>query len=154
MTMRIAKPLAALLACVFAVPVATLADDVFPGTNTKWKAECGSCHAAYPPQLLPADSWQRLMKGLDRHFGTDASMDAASIAEIGAFLEKYAGNKRGIAGETTLRVTETAWFQREHRKIEAATWKHPKVRNASNCAACHTNAESGDYRERGIRIPQ
>ena len=131
-----------------------LADDVFAGSNAKWKAECGSCHVAYPAQLLPATSWQRLMKGLDKHFGTDASVDAATAAEIGAFLEKYAGSKRGIAGETTLRVSETAWFQREHRKVDAATWKNPKVKSVANCAACHTAAESGDYRERGIRIPQ
>ncbi len=146
--------LMALLACGLAIPGAAPADDVFAGTNAKWKTECGSCHIAYPPQLLPATSWQRLMKGLDRHFNTDASVDAASAVEIGAFLEKYAGGKRGVAGETTLRVTETAWFQREHRKVDAATWKNPKVKSAANCAACHTGAEAGDYRERGISIPQ
>lgn len=146
------------LACAFigslSMPGAALADDVFAGSNAKWKAECGSCHVAYPAQLLPATAWQRLMKGLDKHFGTDASVDAATAAEISAFLDKYGGSKRGIAGETTLRVSETAWFQREHRKVDAATWKNPKVKSAANCAACHTAAEAGDYRERGIRIPQ
>lgn len=152
------KSLSITLACAFIGGLSTsgaaLADDVFAGSNAKWKAECGSCHVAYPAQLLPATSWQRLMKGLDKHFGTDASVDAATAAEIGAFLDKYAGSKRGIAGETTLRVSETAWFQREHSKVDAATWKNPKVKSAANCTACHTAAEAGDYRERGIRIPQ
>lgn len=142
------------LICCLSMPGAALADDVFAGSNAKWKSECGSCHVAYPAQLLPAASWQRLMKGLDRHFGTDASVDASAAAEIGAFLEKYAGGKRGIAGETTLRVSETAWFLREHRKVDAATWKSPAVKSAANCAACHTGADNGDYRERGIRIPR
>ncbi len=154
MNARLPKLLMALLACGATIPGAALADGVFAGTNAKWKAECGSCHVAYPPQLLPAHSWQRVMKGLDRHFGTDASVDPASAAEIGAFLEKYAGSKRGSAGETTLRVSETGWFQREHRKVDAATWKNPRVKSAANCAACHTNAEAGDFHERGIRIPQ
>lgn len=154
MNMQNAKPAAILLLCGLLSPAATLADEVFAVSNPKWKAECGSCHVAYPPQLLPAASWQRLMKGLDRHFGTDASVDAATAAEIGAFLEKYAGSKRGIAGETTLRVSETAWFQREHRKVDAATWKLPAVKSAANCAACHSAAEAGDYHERGIRIPK
>jgi hypothetical protein len=148
------KTVAGLLICSLSIPGAALADDVFAGSNAKWKAECGACHVAFPAQLLPAASWQRLMKGLDKHFGTDASVDAATAAEISAFLDKYAGSKRGIAGETTLRVSETAWFQREHRKVDAATWKNPKVKSAANCAACHTAAETGDYRERGIRIPQ
>lgn len=142
------------LTCGLSTTGAAFADDVFAGNNAKWKAECGSCHVAYPAQLLPANSWQRLMKGLDKHFGTDASVDAATAAEIGTFLDKYAGSKRGIAGETTMRISETAWFQREHRKVDAATWKSPKVKKAANCAACHTAAEAGDYRERGIRIPQ
>ena len=43
-------------------------------TNAAWKAECGSCHAAYPPGLLPAPSWRAVMAGLDRHFGTDATI--------------------------------------------------------------------------------
>lgn len=148
------KTLACVLICGLTLPGAAFADDVFTGSNAKWKAECGSCHVAYPAQLLPATSWQRLMKSLDKHFGTDASMDAATSAEIGAFLEKYAGSKRGIAGENTLRVSETSWFQREHRKVDAATLKNTKVKSAANCAACHTAAEAGDYRERGIRIPQ
>lgn len=137
----------------FLAPDMALADDVFAGTNAKWKTECGSCHVAYPPQLLPALSWQRLMQDLNRHFGTDASVDTATAAEIGAFLENHASGKRGIAAETTLRVTGTAWFQREHRKVDASTWKNLKVKSAANCAACHTNAEAGDYHERGIRIP-
>lgn len=148
------KTLFHVLICALPVPGTALADDIFTGTNAKWKAECGACHVAYPAQLLPATSWRQMMKGLDRHFGTDASVDAAAAAEIGAFLEKHAGSKRGIAGEATLRVTETGWFQREHRKVDAATWKNPKVKSAANCAACHTAADAGDYRERGIRIPQ
>lgn len=154
MNTRFPKLLMTLLACVATIPGAALADGVFAGTNAKWKAECGSCHVAYPPQLLPAQSWQQLMNGLDRHFGTDASVDTASAAEVNAFLAKYAGNKRGIAGETTLRVSETGWFRREHRKVDAATWKNPKVKSSANCTACHANAEAGDYSERGIRIPQ
>lgn len=154
MKIQLSNTMACLLICGLSVPGAALADGVFAGSNAKWKAECGSCHVAYPAQLLPATSWQRLMAGLDRHFGTDASVDPATSAEIGAFLEKYAGSKRGIAGESTLRVSETAWFQREHRKVNAATWKNPKVRSAANCAACHSHAEAGDYSERGIRIPQ
>ena len=146
--------LACAMVCCLSIAGTALADNVFTGSNAKWKAECGSCHVAYPAQLLPATSWQRLMKGLDKHFGTDASVDAATAAEIGAFLDKYAGSKRGIAGENTLRVSETAWFRGEHRKVDAATWKNPKIKSAANCAACHTAAEAGDYRERGIRIPQ
>ena len=123
--------------------------------NERWKAECGSCHIAYPPQLLPAQAWQRIMSGLDRHFGTDASLDAAAAAEIGAYLERYSGSeRRARTAPGSLRITETAWFRREHDEVPLASWKHPAVKSAANCAACHTSAEQGDFRERNIRIPR
>ena len=47
-----------------------------------------ACHVAYPPGLLPAASWQRLMANLPRHFGTDASLDAATAqASCRAWLD-------------------------------------------------------------------
>ena len=44
--------------------------------------ECGDCHVAYPPGLLPATSWRRLMAGLDRHYGSDASLEP-QLAQLG-----------------------------------------------------------------------
>ena len=62
--------------------------------NAKWKGECSSCHIAYPPHLLPAKSWRMLMSGLDRHFGSDASIDLADAQEITVFLEKNANQRK------------------------------------------------------------
>jgi diheme cytochrome c len=123
--------------------------------NERWKTECGSCHIAYPPQLLPAQAWHRMMSQLDKHFGTDASLDPAAAAEIGAYLERYSGStRRAPPAPGSLRITETAWFIHEHREVPPAAWKHPAVKGAANCAACHTTAEQGDFRERNIRIPR
>ncbi len=123
-------------------------------SNQTWKAECGSCHVAYPPSLLPADSWHVLMSGLDKHFGVDASVDAKTAAEIDSFLQRNAGRNRGTSAKPILRITETAWFRHEHDEVGASVWKNPKVKTASNCAACHTGAEQGNYSERGIRLPR
>jgi nitrate/TMAO reductase-like tetraheme cytochrome c subunit len=130
-----------------------MAGNVSAAQNRHWKAECGSCHTAYPPQLLPASAWRGIMSGLDKHFGTDASLDADSVAEIGAFLEQHAGTTRRARGARTLRVTESAWFQRKHGEISPTVWTLPAVKSPANCAACHTTADQGDFRERNIRIP-
>lgn len=131
-------------------------DERMPAANnTLWQTECGSCHVAFPPRLLPAESWQAVMSGLDKHFGSDASLDAPSAREIGAFLDKNAGRNRHVkSGKSTMRITETRWFEREHDEVSSPVWKNPKVKSAANCAACHTKAESGSYRERDIRIPR
>jgi hypothetical protein len=126
-----------------------------PAKNALWQSECGACHVAFPPRLLPAESWRAVMSGLDKHFGSDASLNAVSAREIGAFLAKNSGSKRSeTSGKPLLRITETRWFKREHDEVSDRTWKNPKVKSAANCAACHTQAESGNYSEHGIRIPR
>lgn len=124
-------------------------------SNAKWQAECGSCHVAFPPRMLPAESWREMMSGLDKHFGTDASLEAPIALEIGAFLEKHASTrKHEPAAKPLLRITETRWFIREHDEVSDSVWKNPKVKSPANCSACHIQAERGNYSERNIRIPK
>lgn len=120
--------------------------------NAKWKEECGSCHFAYPPKLLTADNWQKLMGGLKKHFGANAELDARDNKEILAFLENNAaGDERFSA--TTLRISDTPWFRREHRNISPKEWVHPEVKSRSNCTACHLNVARNMWSERDIRVP-
>jgi nitrate/TMAO reductase-like tetraheme cytochrome c subunit len=131
--------------------------------SASYREECGSCHVAYPPALMSAASWQAVMNGLERHFGSDASIEPAKAREIRQFLaansaqrakyESYDAN-----GRPALRITEGAWFQRKHRDghdgITAAVWRLPSVKSPANCGACHRQAEQGDFSESGIRIPR
>ena len=118
-------------------------------------SECGACHVAFPPSLLAAGSWQRLMSQLGRHFGTDASVSADKAREINAWLGANAGSgKRVVAAPPEDRITRSPWFIREHRKVPAATWALDAVKTASNCAACHPRAEQGDFNEHDIRLPR
>lgn len=143
-----------LAACILFATSALADSERFTATDPTWKAECGSCHIAYPPQLLSAANWRAVMQGLDKHFGENASVDAATAAQISAFLENNAGRSRKTSGARTLRITETRWFRREHDEVPASVWNSPKVKTASNCAACHTQAEQGDFSERTLRVPK
>ena len=125
--------------------------------NAKWESECGACHVAYPARYLPAESWRAIMSGLDKHFGSNASLDAADAAEITAFLEQNAGTGKmshEVSGKPLLRITETRWFESEHREISRHTWGNPKVKSRANCGACHTRAEHGDFSEHNVKIPR
>jgi len=146
--------LAAMLAVVVAWrPPAPQADGRRPPpADPAWRAECGACHVAYPPRLLPVRSWRAVMDRLDRHFGVDASLDPAMTAEITAFLERHAGRDRG--GPATLRITETPWFARKHRKIPIAVWAGPIVKGAADCQACHPAADRGQYDDDTVRLPR
>ncbi|MEO8159489.1 MAG: diheme cytochrome c [Betaproteobacteria bacterium] len=121
----------------------------------KYQQECAACHTAYPPGMLPAASWQRLMNNLPRHFGTDASLDPVTVKELSTWLTAHAGNyKRVSEAPPEDRITRSPWFIREHGEVSAATWKLPAVKSAANCAACHTQADRGDFNEHNVRIPR
>lgn len=117
--------------------------------------ECGSCHVAYPPGMLSAGSWQRLMADLPRHFGVDASLDAANQAALVTWLSAHAGSGRRVeAAPPQDRITRTAWFQREHRRIAVAVWQRPSIKSPSNCTACHRDAAAGRFDEDAVAIPR
>ena len=140
-----------------AVVLALLADAAeagehrYPVDNAVYKAECGSCHAAYPPALLGAGTWREIMRGLDRHFGTDAGLGDSAHAQVKAYLEAGAGGPRREV--RTLRISDAPWFREEHGRIAAATWKSTAVKSPANCAACHRQAERGDFGEASLRVP-
>jgi hypothetical protein len=121
----------------------------------KYQQECGACHLAFPADMLPAPAWQRVMKGLKQHFGVDASLDAATAAELSAWLGAHADSEQGAAnGPPQNRISRTDWFVREHGEVTAVTWKRPAVKSAANCAACHRTADQGDFSEHNIHIPR
>lgn len=120
-----------------------------------YKQECAACHTAYPPGLLPAASWQRIMTGLERHYGSDASLDPAQVQQVSAWLQAHAGTDKRVREEPPEdRLTRSAWFARKHREVDAAVWKRASVKSPAQCSACHTQAEQGRFDEHQVRIPR
>lgn len=132
--------------------------------NPAYVSECGSCHMAYPPALLPARSWQALMDRLDDHFGDNAELPADSAARIREFLVNHAADRSGgrgaafarsvPAGDTPLRITDTPYFKRKHHEVPLRVVQQvPEIGSFSNCQACHRGAQSGSFNEHAVRIP-
>ena len=142
------------------LPLAAVANDGHHRTRPvpmlpAYQAECAACHLAFPPSLLPAPSWQRVMGGLDRHYGTDASLDDATVRQISAWLRANAGRgKQAREQPPEDRITRAAWFVREHDEVRPDVWRRASVKSAANCAACHPGAARGDFDEDTLRLPR
>ena len=119
-----------------------------------YEAECASCHMAYPPGLLSEQSWKNVMSSLSKHFGTDASVNAKTQAEITSWLIKNAATRQKYS-ETAPenRITKTSWFIRKHDEVRPDVWKRAGVKSPANCGACHIDAAKGVFSENNIRIP-
>lgn len=165
--------LAALALAATVVPLAALADDddddddhdVEQGASRmtatavraspEWHtytAECGSCHLAYPPSMLPARSWKALLGGLNEHFGQNAEIDAATSAKLSAFLVANSG--REVAGPTPMRITTLPWWQHEHHEVAPSVYRRAKIVTPANCGACHQGANQGAFGEHQVKIPR
>lgn len=134
-------------------------------TNEPYLKECSACHFAYQPELLPARSWQKIMDTLDKHFGTDASLPEDSKASIHKYLTERSAEKSPVKNaqrllksispsETPARISEIKFFKREHRKITQEVLQRRTIGSISNCNACHTTADKGDYDEDLVSIPK
>jgi mono/diheme cytochrome c family protein len=120
-----------------------------------YKQECSACHIAYPPGMLPAASWQRLMGSLGKHYGSDASLDPAALNTLSTWMQANAGTGRRASEQPPQdRITLSRWFVRQHDEVSAATWKRPAIKSAANCAACHTRADQGNFNEHDVRSPR
>ena len=139
---------------------------VRPVDNPLYAAECGSCHFAYQPGLLPEASWRKLMSTLADHFGENAELAPETQKLLTDYLIQNAAERdtgriargvmrtAGTQGEPVLRITETAYFTRQHDELSPRVWRdNPKVGSLSNCSACHTKADNASFDEHQVKIP-
>lgn len=145
------RPTLALLALTLVTTNALADGHRLPAIDQpSWRNECGACHTAFHPGLLPAASWEKIMSGLDRHFGSDASLSAKDQASIRQFLVSNAASRGKFARDSGTRISEAGWFVHEHGRVLSRSG----VKSAAQCSACHPDADRGDFNEHAIRLPR
>lgn len=125
--------------------------------------ECGDCHKVYPPHLLPKRSWKKIMGSLDNHRGeeiTEANITKSQQASILEFLIQNAAetSKRESAvkmmyslGERRPKsITKTPYWRETHKDIPKSVYKQEKIKDKSNCIACHKDFDQGNLDDMNI----
>jgi len=127
-----------------------------------WTKDCGECHLAYSPALLPYRSWQRTLDEQDRHFGEDLGLSAAAVERLLAFA-------RGVQApswhawklaqsvpptDIPLEISATPHFRAAHADLPESAFKPPVSAGKHECDACHRDAASGIFHPRMIQIPK
>lgn len=132
--------------------------------NTTWSEECGACHLAYHPNLLPARSWRRLLDNQHDHFGEDLALDRATLRALAAFATANAADHQATEAAwnivhtippsaAPMRITDTVYWRRKHAALGTAVWSQANVHGRSDCAACHRDAGPGTFRDGAMRVP-
>jgi hypothetical protein len=135
--------------------------------NKAYQSECGDCHFAYQPGLLPAKSWEKLLNAdaLRKHFGVNAEIENDTLKEVHDYAIANAADKsyykrsRKIAiataeGDAPLRITELHYIDRKHKHIPEKMVKgNTGVKSLSFCDKCHTQAAQGVFDNDTVSIP-
>ncbi len=132
--------------------------------NLTYKENCGACHFAYQPELLPSGSWDKILNNTEDHFGEAVEIDPGSKKIIAEYLKanaaEYSSAKlsakimKCIGKQIPQRITEIRYIRKNHHEISQDVIKRKAIGSLSNCSACHTTAEKGIYDDDNVIIPK
>jgi hypothetical protein len=135
-------------------------------TDPLYVKECGSCHFAFSPGLLPARSWELYVQRFDAHFGEKLGLDAATREKLREYLvanaadrSPYEGSKvfmeRVEAKQTPYRLREVRLFREMHFVVTRVMHTDPrvKVKTLVDCGACHQLASEGSFGNSELVVP-
>jgi cytochrome b len=128
--------------------------------NDAWKKECTGCHLDYHPSILPARSWNALLRGQHEHFGEDLGLDDETVntlceyalsqpAESHATPLAWKVDSTTPAESTPERVTDTAYWKHRHEDLSEADWGRTK---RFACDGCHLDATAGTFLPGAIQV--
>jgi len=131
--------------------------------NDIYEQECGACHFAYQPWLMPSGSWKKILEELPSHFGEDIPLDEQTRNTIAQYLTANAAEHvsakrsrkimKSLRGTTPVRVSEIPYILEKHHELDPAVLARPSIGSLGNCIACHTSADQGDYDDDYVVIP-
>ena len=133
-------------------------------SDPTYTENCGACHFAYQPGLLPSGSWEKILAGISDHFGESIELDSESEKAISTYLRSNSANyssrklsskiMKSLGKQAPLRITEVPYIRRKHHEIQQNVITRESIGSLSNCAACHTSAEKGIYDDDNVAIPR
>lgn len=133
-------------------------------TDNAYAKECGACHMAFSPELLPARSWRAVMSSLGNHFGESAQMDASTQQRITEYLSTHAADDanneqskeimRSLGpGNAPLRITQVPYVAALHAAVLDPVWGgNPRPKTLAECSVCHYDAQAGNYTDRRFSV--
>jgi hypothetical protein len=102
---------------------------------------CASCHVPLPPEVLPSETWRRLLLEPEQHFGQQLKpLIGPSLVIMWEYLKTYS---RPEAAKKPLpyRISESPYFKALHPRV-----KFTQTVKSASCVICHPGASQYNYR--------
>ncbi|HEY9651376.1 MAG TPA: cytochrome C [Coleofasciculaceae cyanobacterium] len=102
---------------------------------------CGSCHVALPPEVMPTETWRRLLLEPQQHYGQQLPpLIGPVVLVMWDYLRTF--SRSHVDNELIpYRVAESRYFKALHPQVDL-----PKPVRPGTCAICHPGATDYNYR--------
>ncbi len=131
------------------------------------KKGCVDCHFVYQAEFLPKRSWEKMFQPneLANHFGKKVELSSELRKK---FLDYYLKNSCDSADskakikinesiESTdipLQITKVPYITSKHEDLKKEIFSQKDVKTASNCTACHRDADKdGNFDKEDVKVP-
>ncbi len=107
--------------------------------QAQYVRNCGTCHVALPAQVLPTETWRRLLQD-PNHYGQQIQpLTGVALQLAWGYLRP---NSRPLRqGEPVpYRLAESRYFRALHPQVD-----FPNPVRVSGCVDCHPKVDAGDF---------
>lgn len=104
-------------------------------------ANCSTCHIAIPAELLPQQTWQRLLENTNQHYGAQLpNIPGIEITLMWRYLGAFAKTS-AIEERIPFLLRDSRFFRALHPRV-----RFPEPAKVTTCISCHPSAAEFNFR--------
>lgn len=119
------------------------------GVSTRYQAgqefymkTCSACHVALPPEVLPSETWKKLLENPNKHYGTSIP----NLIRLGQllmwdYLQAFSRTLSAKDEPVPFYVGQSRYFKILHPRV-----KFKETVTNGSCIICHPGVENFDFR--------
>lgn len=102
---------------------------------------CASCHVALPPEVLPTETWRRLLLEPEQHYGQQLKpLIGPTLLVMWEYLQTFS-RSQAQKEQLPYRVSESRFFKALHPRV-----KFTEKVSLGSCVSCHPGVGQSNYR--------
>ncbi|WP_267383842.1 cytochrome [Cyanobacterium sp. uoEpiScrs1] len=103
---------------------------------------CAACHIALPPEVLPRETWKKLLENPNKHYGTSVpNLIRLGQLLIWDYLQTCSRSLSSKDEPIPFYVEQSRYFKIIHPRV-----KFQETVSNKNCIICHPGVENFDFR--------